>query len=790
MSTNAIENKPYPTTELLSPAGNFACAISAFTYGADAIYLGLKNFSARADAMNFTDSELISITSIAHARGKKVYVAINTLIQNSEIPELLQKLTTCTNANVDGIILQDFSLIPLIKQYFPSLPMHASTQMAVHNLDGAQQLRDMGFSRVVLARELSFPEIENITRNCGIEVEVFIHGALCYSYSGLCMYSSLACGESANRGKCTYPCRKLYSGTHPYAMKDLSLGEYVTKLASIGVASLKIEGRKKTPLYVASTADYYRRILDGRDTTGCLENIKRIFARPYTTLHFNGKNKNVIDRDFSGPRGLAIGSIERVLRPTKFSPSGSIVFRTSFALEKHDGIAIEIPDIERPFGFAIDKIFVSKKLSFTASPGDVVEIPLPSLSSQSLSQAKARASGGIPQSSITQVDIPVGARVYCTSSQSVKQAYPISEYDFLKSTPQQPIDITVTITRDMLTATALGVTTTLSGPFDATTNPSRMQEGATTAFSKLGDTGFVLNKFTYNNSGFFVPISELNEVRRNLLSAIADSKSASALTPPTIDMDSLFPVSKDLPYTGHVIKVDNLDYLSSFTAADFADIAEVLVDLDADFSSIPQLLSLEKIRISIPTVLRQRELPVAIKKIQSLVSFGIKRFSVSNIGAIHILKSLNITNWIADYHLYALNNFSISTLLSLGAGRITLSPEDSKANIASILSYFGQRVDLLVYGDVPLFISDNCTGDCKNCHSTDTVIIRHCRHFILNEKPFYIGDSLDSLVPQNIRADFCYKKYTPAEVLSLWHQILGKKSIKHTSLGNFVRGFL
>ena len=265
-------------TELLSPAGSFDCGIAAFSYGADAIYLGLKNFSARADAMNFSTEELQKITNIAHNLNKSVYVAINTVIQNHEIPELIEKLESVDIANVDGVILQDFSLVELIKKYFPKLKMHASTQMAVHNLEGAKILADMGFSRVVLARELTFQEIENITKNCGIETEVFIHGALCYSYSGLCFYSSFERGKSANRGKCTYPCRKLHNGTHPYAMKDLALNEYILKLRDIGVASLKIEGRKKTPLYVAATADYYRRILDGKDTKGCLDNIKRIFA--------------------------------------------------------------------------------------------------------------------------------------------------------------------------------------------------------------------------------------------------------------------------------------------------------------------------------------------------------------------------------------------------------------------------------------------------------------------------------------------------------------------------------
>lgn len=576
-------------------------------------------------------------------------------------------------------------------------------------------------------------------------------------------------------------------------MKDLSLGDYVTKLASIGVASLKIEGRKKTPLYVASTADYYRRILDGRDTTGCLDNIKRIFARPYTTLHFNGKNKNVIDRDFSGPRGLRIGVVEKVLPKSKNFPSGAIVFRTSASIEKHDGIAIEVPNIERPFGFAIDKIFVRKNLSFTASAGDVVEIPLPSLSMQSISQSKTRASGGIPQSSITSADIPLGANIYCTSSQSVKQSYPVSAHDFIKSTPQTPLDITLTITRDLLTATALGATATLSGPFDATNNPSRMATGAETAFSKLGDTGFVLGKFTYDNSGFFVPISSLNEVRRQLLANIDSSKKSSYVSAPSIDMDSLFPSSpatSSVQNSGYIVKVDDSSYLSAFSASDFSLMSEIWLDLNADFSALPSILPQSKVRVSVPVILRAKDISSATDKIKSLISLGYTRFSASNLGAVHILKSFGITDWVADYHLYALNNFSISYLNSLGAKRITISPEDSRANIFSILRSFASITDLVVYGDIPLFISDNCTGDCKNCHSTDTVIIRNCRHYVLGEKPYYIADSLDSIAPCNLRVDFCYKRYTQTQILSIWHAILNKKPIKHTTYGNFIRGFV
>ena len=415
--------------ELLSPAGSFECAISAFTYGADAIYLGLKSFSARADALNFSDSELEEITKLAHGLQKKVFVAINTVVQNAEIPDLISRLGIVEKSGVDGVILQDLSLVYLIKKYFPNIVMHASTQMAVHNLEGAKVLAEMGFKRVVLARELSFAEIENITKNCGIETEVFIHGALCYSYSGLCMYSSFEKGESANRGKCTYPCRKIYNGTHPYAMKDLSLGEYVKKLSNVGVASLKIEGRKKTALYVAATTDYYRKMLDGKDTRGCLENIKRIFARPYTDLHFNGKNKDVIDRDFSGPRGLLVGNISRIKRNV-------ITFKTLYPIEKHDGLAIEVKGSDRPFGFAIDKMWVHEKPSFTTQKGDVVEIAVPE----------------------NAPDFELSSNVYCTSSQVVKSSYHFKQTLLEKQIKKQPVDISFEMNENHIRVSSKNIT--------------------------------------------------------------------------------------------------------------------------------------------------------------------------------------------------------------------------------------------------------------------------------------------------------------------------------------------
>ncbi|MCR5506297.1 MAG: U32 family peptidase, partial [bacterium] len=567
-------------TELLSPAGNFDCGVSAFTYGADAIYLGLKNFSARADAMNFSSEELEKITSLAHGLGKYVYVAINTVIQNHEIPELIEKLGVVENAKVDGIILQDFSLIPLIKKYFPKLKMHASTQMAVHNLEGAKILADIGFSRVVLARELSFQEIENITKNCGIETEVFIHGALCYSYSGLCFYSSFDRGESANRGKCTYPCRKIYGGTHPYAMKDLALHEYILKLRDIGVASLKIEGRKKTPLYVAATADYYRRILDGKSTKGCLDNIKRIFARPYTMLHFNGKNKDVIDRDFSGPRGLFLGKIERIKRNV-------ITFKTASHIEKHDGIAIEINGIERPFGFAIDKMWVNEKPSFIAEKGEKVELTVPD----------------------DTPELEVGANIYCTSSQIAKSSYPFKETVLSKNVKKTSLDITFDMTDKEIKVFANGITVSRFGDFQKANNPEKMKDGTLTAFSKLGDSEFTLGNFTYNNDGYFAPISLLNDIRRELCEKL-ETKPTYVL--PTVSFPSYTPQNHT---TGYVLKIDNTDYISDFSERDFEKLSEIIIDIDSDFSKIQTPALISKVRVSIPVINRNTAMPRLKEKI-------------------------------------------------------------------------------------------------------------------------------------------------------------------------------
>ena len=256
-------NKP----ELLSPAGNLECLKAAVDCGADAVYVGLKNYSARSFANNFTGSELKEGIAYAHLYDAKVYVAVNTLLDNRELAELEKELVFLNDIGADAIIVQDLGVFYVASKVVPELPVHASTQMTVHNLDGALMLQNMGFSRVVLARELSFDEIKYISENLNIETEIFVHGAHCISYSGQCLMSSFLGGRSGNRGKCAQPCRLLYSyggykNKSLLSMKDMSYIENISLLKNSKAASLKIEGRMKGVSYVSSVVSMYRKYLD------------------------------------------------------------------------------------------------------------------------------------------------------------------------------------------------------------------------------------------------------------------------------------------------------------------------------------------------------------------------------------------------------------------------------------------------------------------------------------------------------------------------------------------------
>jgi len=259
-------NKP----ELLAPAGSLESFFAAMEKGADAVYAGLQDFSARARAKNFSLSQMERMLGYAHAHDRRIYITLNTLVKEQELPQLVDTLAALEAMRVDGVIVQDLAVARLVRNHFPAIPLHASTQMTIHNTAGMQMLAELGFQRAVLARELALDEIAAIAAATTVEIEIFVHGALCFSISGQCFFSSYLGGHSGNRGRCAQPCRRLYDHRgkqgHFFSTSDLSAIDMLPDLVRAGVKSLKIEGRMKSAEYVASVVEAYRRVLDAPES--------------------------------------------------------------------------------------------------------------------------------------------------------------------------------------------------------------------------------------------------------------------------------------------------------------------------------------------------------------------------------------------------------------------------------------------------------------------------------------------------------------------------------------------
>lgn len=311
------------TIELLAPAGSPEALDAAVNEGADAVYLGLKNFNARLRTSNFAYSQFEGALKSLHRMGKRIYVTVNTVFEQREADRMYQFLKYLASVGPDGIIVQDFGVGRMVREHFPSLKLHASTQMNISSSRGANILSKQGFNRVVLSRELNMAEIRTIRERTTMELELFVHGALCVSESGLCLFSSYLGGKSANRGMCTQACRRLYrvneeSGYY-FSPADLQLIEQVPAFADMGIASLKIEGRMKSAEYVGTVVSAYRHLLDNLDgdrekaLNEAKTMLKHDFARPKTSFYMEGNNpSDWLDPKQAGGTGISLGKILRV----------------------------------------------------------------------------------------------------------------------------------------------------------------------------------------------------------------------------------------------------------------------------------------------------------------------------------------------------------------------------------------------------------------------------------------------------------------------------------------------
>ena len=691
-------NKP----ELLAPAGSLETFFAAMEKGADAVYAGLKEFSARAKAKNFTLAQLERMTAYAHSLGRRIYVTLNTLVKERELPHLVELLSALEAMRVDGVIVQDLAVARLVRRHFPGIPLHASTQMTIHNSLGVRQMEELGFERVVLARELHIDEIGAIVRGARIGVECFIHGALCFSISGQCYFSSFLGGHSGNRGRCAQPCRRQYKyrGKEGYwfSTNDFSSIDMLPQLADAGVASLKIEGRMKSAEYVANVVGAYRMALDApvarreEVVAAAKELLKsslgRVPTRGFLASHTPA---DIATPTLSGATGRFLGVIRAV-------QGGRISFETRDRLHVGDRVRVQPKSEMAGRAFTVKELFVGKEQVKSAREKSLVAVPAP-------------------------FPFQAGDTVFKVSSET---AFTMSESACLKRLEgvkpgKIPCDLTLALDGETMRigATAGGVEFAVDFPVGRL-EPARttdMAEVLRAQFSRTGDTPFELHNLSAPGfPALLIPPARLKEIRREFY-RLLERKIGSELRERSRNAverarAALAGKVTEKPAARIELTV-RIEHLRDYHLLHQEGVDSISLPVSkANMHQLPLFARKLKGRETgviwrLPFIIFEADLPFFRDAVKFITEHGFRRFEAANLSHFPLLREnpapLEI---ITDYRLFSLNSQALLAWRELGAGAATLYIEDDAGNMAELLRRdlpIAMRV--LVYCGVPAITS-------------------------------------------------------------------------------------
>lgn len=630
--------------ELLAPAGNMDSLKAAVMAGCDAVYLGGVLFGARAFAGNFTNEEIVDAINYAHLYGVKVYVTINTIIYDSEVERFLDYVRFLHKNNVDAVIIQDIGMFDLLRKKFPNLELHASTQMNIHNYDGALLAKKLGFKRVVMARETPIDVIKKIKEEIDIEIEVFIHGALCVSYSGECLLSALVGKRSGNRGTCAQICRKKYDfydgdknklNTNNYLLstKDLCTLKYIDKLIEIGVDSLKIEGRMKRSPYVYLVTKTYRKVIDNYYNTGKLKidendiiELKKMFNRNFTKGFMLNEDNNNFTYD-KRPNNIGI-EVGQVISKVK----NDLKIKLTYDVLVHDGL--RILDDKEDKGLVINKMFMNNKSVLEAKKGDVITLKYDKY-------------------------VEKNSKVLLTSSK--KQLDSISEaiknqerfiYIDLNFTAKENENLKLTITDGLNTVTEVLDKTPMRA-----INKETSFDVIKKQLSKLGNTVYKARSITLNlDDNLFINIKDINEIRRRAIRKLNEKR---------------------------LYKIDFVEKDYTIGVPDFPSIKQTAVLVNKENESLKDKYDLiytedEKTKdedsiIVLPRIINEHPF---IKNTVMIGDFG---------------GLLKYDNFQTNFSFNVVNSYSVAFLHSLGAKLVTLSYELSLSQIKNMIEIYKKR---------------------------------------------------------------------------------------------------
>jgi putative protease len=707
--------------ELLAPAGSLEAFFAAMEKGADAVYAGLKDFSARAKAKNFTLDQMERMLAYAHAHERRVYVTLNTLVKENELPRLIDTLAALEGMGVDAVILQDLAVARLARRYFPRIPLHASTQMTIHNSLGVRQLEELGFERAVLARELHIDEIGEIVAKSRIGIECFIHGALCFSISGQCYFSSFLGGHSGNRGRCAQPCRRQYRyrGKEGYyfSTNDFSSIDMLPQLIAAGVESFKIEGRMKSAEYVASVVGAYRLALDApeRKRQEAVAEAKELLKLSFGRVPTKGFLASQAPTDIATPS--LKGATGRFLGEIRAVRGGRISFETKDRLHVGDRIRVQPKTDMAGRAFTIKELFAGTDQVKRVKEKTLVSIPSP-------------------------FPFKVGDTVFKVSSET---AFTMSENACIKKLEavkgeKLPCSLAVALEGCAMrvTAQAAGTGFALEFPL-GDLEPARTadMEGVLRAqFERCGETPFELSSFAAPDfPPLVIPPARLKEIRREFYRALADrvtrglrqerdearkrAQAALAGRRPSVFRPQRAELTVRLEHVRdcHLLHQEGIDAISlPVSRANMHQIGQF----------VRKIRGLDRVSWRLPFIMFEADIPFYREAAAYLASQGFRRFEAANLSHFQLLREVEAMpaphpggaeklETATDYRLFSLNSQALLAWQELGAVAATLYIEDDADNMAELLAAdlpILRRV--LVYGSVPVITSKIRIRDVKS----------------------------------------------------------------------------
>lgn len=761
--------------ELLAPAGNMECFIAAINAGADAVYIGGDKFSARAYAGNFNINSIREAVDYAHLRGVKVYVTLNTLIKENEFQEAKAYIDDLYIIGVDALIIQDPGVANYITQVYPDFEIHASTQMTVHNGEAAKYLVDKGFKRIVLSRELTLKEIGYISKDLNIETEMFVHGALCVSYSGQCLMSSLIGGRSGNRGRCAQACRMPYTlinkdtleSKEGYLLspKDMCTIDLVEDIINSGTKSLKIEGRMKRAEYVAGVVNNYRKIIDSilegnsekTNVEGSKEELLQLFNREGFNKAYLKGNPGIELMAVNNPKnaGVYLGRVNKDL---------TISLHSSIDLK--DGLS------NGENGFVVTKITQGNTVVSTAEKGERVKL--------------------YPQS------YKKGDTLYRTSSERVNNKYKV--YGDINLSRKKPINLSLTFEvdkpftlsckyKDKIYHHSCGV---VQKAINKPTTLEKLKEN----ISKTGNSPFYIENINAKEYELgFLPISEINKARRELLENIEKDIVEGYRRKSKLNSTYENNLVKAELLPEYILTINTKEQWKAFLQSDLKAAAVNLFWRknglrEEDLKGV----SHKEIYLKIPNIIRE-EFNSVVKLIERNIN-NIKGLITANLGIINEFK--NKTSIIGDYKLNLFNSYS-GDFYYEDLKACAVSIELNKKEINEVSNKSKIPLQAIIYGKIEMMVMEYCPigsvaggkcmgRGCQNICEKGNYVLKDrlnkefsvhtdlfCRSYILNTVPINLIDKRKEFIDMGInsfRIDLTHEDYN--ESLRIIHSLKEK----------------